>query len=167
MCFEAIPLERSLLEALQRLIAEVAFHGIFEAEFVPWRGGLALIDFNPRLYGQMGFDVARGLPLAELAHRDAAGDDAGVLRLLADAGPDLPKARYAHSFAIGADRFISRLIGDSMLPEVPQQHTPTLEFVRDPRDALPALVDAVQISVGQLRRLARTIVDRRHHTRSR
>jgi D-aspartate ligase len=33
-----------------------------------------LIDFNPRFYNQMAFDIARGLPLPLLAYYDAIGD---------------------------------------------------------------------------------------------
>ena len=33
-----------------------------------------MIDVNPRFYGQMGFDVARHLPLPELVYHAALGD---------------------------------------------------------------------------------------------
>ena len=160
--FAAIPLERQLLDSLGRLFAVVGFHGIFEAEFVPWQGGLALIDFNPRVYGQIGFDMARGLPLAELAYREAiGGDEAGLLRLASSPGRDLPEAEYVNSFAVAADRFVSRLLGESSpVPEVAVRRENALEFVLDAHDRLPMLVDGAQILAGQLRRLVKALAGR-------
>jgi hypothetical protein len=42
-----------------------------------------LIDFNPRFYNQMGFDVARGLALPLLAYHDAVRDQAAFERVCA------------------------------------------------------------------------------------
>jgi hypothetical protein len=60
------------------LCERTGYFGIFEAEFVRADDQLQLIDFNPRFYGQMGFDVARGLPLPYLMWLGALGRDAEV-----------------------------------------------------------------------------------------
>ena len=72
-----------LAAGLERLVARVGFSGVFEAEFIDPQGQAVLIDFNPRFYNQMGFDIARGLPLPLLAYYDALGSHAepeGALR---------------------------------------------------------------------------------------
>ena len=33
-----------------------------------------MVDFNPRYYGQMAFEIARGLNLPKLAYLDATGN---------------------------------------------------------------------------------------------
>jgi predicted ATP-grasp superfamily ATP-dependent carboligase len=83
VCFEEAPLETSLCSGLERLAQRVGFEGVFEAEFVRVPGRDVLIDFNPRFYNQMGFDVARGLPLPLLSYHDALRDHATFDRVCA------------------------------------------------------------------------------------
>jgi predicted ATP-grasp superfamily ATP-dependent carboligase len=75
VCFEEAPLDTSLCSGLERLAQRVGFGGVFEAEFVRVPGRDVLIDFNPRFYNQMAFDIARGLPLPLLSYHDALRDD--------------------------------------------------------------------------------------------
>jgi predicted ATP-grasp superfamily ATP-dependent carboligase len=83
LCFEKAGVERKVLMALERFCRAVGYFGIFEAEFVPDAERRLLIDFNPRYYGQMGFDIARGAPLPWMLHMSATGHEdlvgAGVL----------------------------------------------------------------------------------------
>jgi hypothetical protein len=67
-----------LAEGLRALCRRVGYHGVFEAEFVERGGRRLLIDFNPRFFGQMAFDVARGLDLPRLAYLEAIGDRAAL-----------------------------------------------------------------------------------------
>lgn len=76
MCFEEAPVDRAALADLVRLCRRVGYCGVFEAEFVPEKGRLHLLDFNPRFYGQMGFETARELPLGYMAWLAARGDGA-------------------------------------------------------------------------------------------
>jgi D-aspartate ligase len=62
ICFEEAPVDASLVAGLERLIQRVGYSGVFETEFVQTGGRSVLIDFNPRFYNQMSFEVARGLP---------------------------------------------------------------------------------------------------------
>jgi hypothetical protein len=39
------------------------YYGAFEVEFIRQGPRFLLLDFNPRFYGQMAFDIARGVPL--------------------------------------------------------------------------------------------------------
>jgi predicted ATP-grasp superfamily ATP-dependent carboligase len=80
VCFESAPVRADLAEGLQRLCGRVGYHGVFEVEFIQTKEDFLLIDFNPRYYGQMGFDIARGLPLPLLAYHAALGDREALLR---------------------------------------------------------------------------------------
>jgi D-aspartate ligase len=76
LCFEEAAVEPEALDAILRLCKRVGYYGVFEAEFVRDGQRLDLIDFNPRFYGQMGFDVARELPSPYLAWLGASGNEA-------------------------------------------------------------------------------------------
>jgi D-aspartate ligase len=78
LCFGEEPLDPELARGLERLAQRLQFNGVFEAEFVRIPGRNVLIDFNPRFYNQMGYDVARGLPLPLLAYSAAIGDTAAL-----------------------------------------------------------------------------------------
>jgi D-aspartate ligase len=78
LCFETAEVEREILAALERFCRRVGYFGIFEAEFVPDADRRLLIDFNPRYYGQMGFDIARGAPLPWMLHAAATGSEGRV-----------------------------------------------------------------------------------------
>ena len=52
----------------------LGYFGIFEVEFLQFNGTWAMIDFNPRLFNQIGMDIHRGMPLPLLACLDAAGE---------------------------------------------------------------------------------------------
>jgi D-aspartate ligase len=75
VCFEAAPVEVGLVEKLGALARSVGFFGVFEAELVGAPDDRRLIDFNPRYYGQMAFDIARGAPLPWLLHLGALGHE--------------------------------------------------------------------------------------------
>ena len=87
LCFESRPVNSPLGLQLRRLIDVVGYRGAFEVEFIhlPAENRFLLIDFNPRFYGQMGFDIARGLPIARLCYLAAIGDWAELQRLAAAA----------------------------------------------------------------------------------
>jgi predicted ATP-grasp superfamily ATP-dependent carboligase len=74
VCFEEEAVVPELAQGLERLAARTRFSGVFEAEFIQTDSKHVLIDFNPRFYNQMAFDIARGLPLPLLAYYDAIGD---------------------------------------------------------------------------------------------
>lgn len=80
LCFEEAPPDAELERRLAALCRRVGFHGVFEAEFLRGPDGYLLIDFNPRFYGQMAFDVARGLDLPLLTYLAACGDRPGLRR---------------------------------------------------------------------------------------
>ena len=73
--FEAAALDATLLEGVAALCRAAGYFGAFEVEFIETAGGMLLIDFNPRFYSQMEFEVCRGLPLPLIAYEAALGRD--------------------------------------------------------------------------------------------
>jgi D-aspartate ligase len=74
VCFESRPPSPALSDAVRRLCRELGYCGIFEVEFLWFDGCWAAIDFNPRLFSQIGMDIRRGMPLPLLACLDVAGE---------------------------------------------------------------------------------------------
>ncbi len=72
--FEDAPVDDAVEEGLRRLCRATGFHGVFDVEFLEHRGRKLLIDFNPRFYNHMAFEIDRGLPLPWLAYLGALGD---------------------------------------------------------------------------------------------
>lgn len=73
LCFEDAPLDPAIAEGLRALCARTGFSGMFDAEFLVCGDRRLLIDFNPRLYNHVAFEVDRGLPLPWLAYLAALG----------------------------------------------------------------------------------------------
>jgi predicted ATP-grasp superfamily ATP-dependent carboligase len=75
VCYESLPPAPSLSRAAYALCRELDYFGLFEIEFLSFGGRWPVIDFNPRLYNQIGLDIGRGMPLPLLACFDALGDE--------------------------------------------------------------------------------------------
>jgi D-aspartate ligase len=94
LAFEAAPVDPALAAGIEKLFARIGYFGVFEAEFIRAGGRSLLIDLNARFYGQLAFDVARGLPLPQLAYAGAVGDDAEIARLVRG----IPESNGSHAF---------------------------------------------------------------------
>lgn len=83
LCFESRPVLPPLAGQVRQLMDRLDYRGAFEVEFIhlPQQDRYLLIDFNPRFYGQMGFEIARGLPVARLCYLAAIGDVDGLRQL--------------------------------------------------------------------------------------
>jgi predicted ATP-grasp superfamily ATP-dependent carboligase len=92
LCFESAEVEPAALDAVTRLCRKAGYFGVLEAEYLREDGHYHLLDFNPRFYGQMGFDVARGLPLPFLVWL-------GALRSQEELSEALAKSRSAEGTA--------------------------------------------------------------------
>ena len=73
VCFESLPADPELSEAVRRLCRDLVTSA-FEVEFIWSDGRWALIDFNPRLFNQVGMDIRRAMPLPLFACLDALGE---------------------------------------------------------------------------------------------
>jgi len=78
LCFRSALVDSVLALGLQQLLQRIGYFGVFEAEFIRVGGRSLLIDINGRLYNQLAFDVARGLPLPTLFYEGALGNEQAV-----------------------------------------------------------------------------------------
>jgi D-aspartate ligase len=103
ICFESLPLDPALARAIRALCATAGYHGAFEVELLAGDPPL-LIDFNPRFYGQLAFEVARGLPSPWLVYLGALAD-----RPALEAEVERALAAPVHDDAIFCNKLVSRL----------------------------------------------------------
>ncbi len=80
LCLNEAPIEPDLEQRLGALCREAGYHGVFHVEFIPSQGRYLLIDFNPRYYHHLAFEIARGMPLPMFTYHGATGDDAALAR---------------------------------------------------------------------------------------
>lgn len=154
LCFEEAPVDEAALDGLVRLCREVGYFGVFEAEFVRTGNQPHLIDFNPRFYGQMGFETARSLPLAYLVWLGALGRDAELAEELSRARRFEPGKGYVYCnrffFAalLSLQRLGGRMSGDEARRwrewlRTSQRRAVAFDSVDSPNDRLPAVVSVV------------------------
>jgi D-aspartate ligase len=145
--FEDAPVEDEVARRIQKMCQKLGFFGVFEAEFVRAGNELRLIDFNPRFFGQMGFDVARALPSPLLVYLAATGDIAKLKAAVERArqwrapGP----MRFANQTAIGFTRTVERVVGVPLDPWTNGAAGPQFDAARDLDDWLPGVLDGVQV----------------------
>lgn len=151
VCFEHADVRPELVNAVRSLFADVGYAGVFEIEFIQAKDRYLLIDANPRFYGEMAFEIGRGLPLPLLAYHRALGDTDSV-RSLARAGLEPgPAAPRVHTHGFGFEvvlneRFLSgAMSGDTVRAWRRWKTDPDrgcTDAVYDANDPLPAVSDA-------------------------
>jgi predicted ATP-grasp superfamily ATP-dependent carboligase len=158
IAFEDAPVEASLADGVRRLCELTGFFGVFEAEFVRTQDGMKLIDFNPRLFNQIGFDVARGLPSPYFAYLAATGESArleGAMASAQDWRPNGPVV-FEHRAMIAWTRAAERVAGRTPEPipfeEKKKAHKGASPFTvvdaaAHDEDWVPGVVDGV-LQVG-------------------
>lgn len=150
VCFEAAPPRDDLVRKVIELCGRVGYYGAFEVEFIQVGERYLLIDFNPRFYGQMGFEIARGLPQAQLVYEAALGNDVFVSKTLAmaceaESGPRV----YRHQLVLSLALTLSRLSGAMSRDEHRgwkawlAARGDAVDAMYAPDDRLPAFVDAL------------------------
>jgi predicted ATP-grasp superfamily ATP-dependent carboligase len=153
LCFEGRPVEQVLVDRLQDLCKSIGYYGAFESEFIVYGKKRLLIDFNPRFYSQMGFDIARGLPLPLLVLHAANGDNDKVEAELARArawsanGDEV----YCHKTMLDLVLSLQGLSGQMTAEEVKRwrawytkHRKHATDAVRDSDDRMPSVIDAAQ-----------------------
>ena len=151
LCFEDAPVDPRVADGVRRLARAAGHFGVFQLEFVREGDRYLLIDYNPRFYNQLAFDVARGLPIPQLVYAAALGDDAEVERLVANA--ERPRDRaplvFCNTFGMTTMLGAQRCAGVVSAAEVRdwsrwrRAHNGTaIEAAFAPGDALPGFVDA-------------------------
>ncbi len=150
VCFDEAPVYPEVAAGLERLCRAVGFRGVFDAEFLVADGRRMLIDFNPRFYNHMAFEVDRGLPLPWLAYLSALGADAaaGTAPVAAPPAAGASGRIYVHH-SLTALLLAFQALGGAMAPE---QRAGVRRWIRshrgritdpalDRRDRLPGLMD--------------------------
>lgn len=150
ICFEAAPIIQPLLDKIRSLCLRIGYHGVFEIEFIESGGRSLLIDFNPRFYGQMGFEIARGLPLARLAYESALGNHDWVRETLENDAREegFEWSIYCHGLSFKLALLLSRLSRRMPLAEYRawrewirrNQHT-VFDSVHSRDDLAPGVID--------------------------
>ena len=153
LCFEGRPAETALEAKFAALCKHIGYHGAFEAEFIADGERRLLIDFNPRFYSQMGFDIARGLPIPMLVLHAAEGDDAALSRALDEAERHTLSGQevYCHKTMLDLVLGLQGLSGQMSRDEVKKwrrwyrdHRTSVTDAVRDREDRMPAVIDTAQ-----------------------
>jgi predicted ATP-grasp superfamily ATP-dependent carboligase len=151
LCFEGRALEPVLVEKLGALCKRIGYFGTFESEFIVDGDRRLLIDFNPRFYSQMGFDIARGVSLPMLVWHAAQGEQKALAEELERAREWKASGRevYCHKTMLDLVLGLQGLSGQMSRQDVAHwrawyaEHRNTVtDAVRDPDDKKPALVDA-------------------------
>jgi predicted ATP-grasp superfamily ATP-dependent carboligase len=149
IAFEDAPLRTALAEGVRRLCELTGFFGIFEAEFVNAGDGMRLIDFNPRLFNQVGFDVKRALPSPYFAYLLARGD-LDRLDEAVHAAQDWNLHRgavFKHGAMIAWTRVAERLVGrtpESFAVHDGEGSSMVVDAATDPHDGVPGILERAQ-----------------------
>lgn len=151
LCFEGRSIEPELEAKFGALCKSIGYRGAFEAEFIVTGDKRLLIDFNPRFYSQMGFDVARGLPLPMMVWHAARGERDALKRMMGRAREWRPSGeeRYCHKTMLDLVLTLQGLSGQMSPSDVrawrawyANHRHAAVDAVRDPDDRMPAIVDA-------------------------
>ena len=172
VCFESSPLREDLTEAVRRLCREVGYFGVFEVEFLCWNQKWVVIDFNPRFYHQMGFDIARGLSAPIWAYLGAYGEDSVLRSELrrAERAPDGSATVFRDRFTFWTILTAMRITGRLSAPEAARwkhwteiHRNSVVDVAIDVRDPLPGFVHALsetKLGLAALPRFLRAIRNR-------
>jgi D-aspartate ligase len=142
LCFQSAQVDLGLALALQRLLQRIGYFGVFEAEFIRLPGRSLLIDINGRLYNQLAFDVARGLPLPTLFYEGALGNDEAVAAATAAAAATGADSTGPQAFC-NRSRLAVLLGLRRILGTMPRQETQRWKawYEADPDSVIDAVAD--------------------------
>jgi predicted ATP-grasp superfamily ATP-dependent carboligase len=160
VCFEHAPLDRRLLDGLRELCRAAGYHGLFQVEFIRTEDRDLLIDFNPRFYAPLAFEIARGLPLPLMVYTSACGYDTWLRSLVATAeqAHETPIDALCNGFSFHVMVNTQRLSGRLSLEDARRwqkwyadREGRRVDSVADRHDPLPFVVYAA----GELYRYVR------------
>jgi PAS domain S-box-containing protein len=151
VCFESLPDNRYLSNAVRKLCRELNYFGMFEVEFLKFDDTWTAIDFNARLFNQVGMDIRRGMPLPLFACLDAAGETEALRDAVAKAqSHQYSPTTFCDAFTLRAILFARTLSGRISGEELSywrdwmKRHADhSVDFAADARDPLPGVVHAL------------------------
>lgn len=160
LCFQEEATAPGLAQKVGELCRRIGFHGMFDVEFVETDGRWLLIDFNPRLYGQLAFDVGRGLNLPWIEYLAAIDDRDGLhaaVALSQEAARRLGTRRYVNRIEMAVFLGLLALTGREGRAEVQrwwrwlgEAGSPPIDAILDADDWRPALAQTI-LSLWYLR----------------
>lgn len=171
VCFEATSVPPELAERTLELCRRAGYFGVFEVEFIVADGRAMLIDFNPRFYGEMAFEVARGLPMARLVYEAALGNAAWVRDTLDASSAMVPSRPTAYCHRLAFELLLGVPLGKGRMSAVDRRKWRAwyasrdgaiLDPIRAPDDRLPGFADLAQeflSAVRHPRAFLRSLVD--------
>ncbi len=169
LCFEDAPISERLATQVYELCRKSGYYGVFEVEFIHVKNQdrYLLIDFNPRFYGQMGFEIARELPLPGLVYaaaRPPARRAVAPAFLAAPDSPPLHAYHYANKWLLAVllttQRLSRRLSSDERQHWLAWRRNPDSTYVDAicaRGDRLPYFVD-ILVNLAALARHPRAFV---------
>jgi D-aspartate ligase len=163
VCFESLPANASLAADVRRLCQELGYFGIFEVEFLWSEGRWNVIDFNPRIFSQIGLDINRGSPLPLFSYLDAVGDTTALREAVqkAQAYDDDPKVVFYDRFTLAALLQAKSLTSRISPTDLARWHTwkiqnnRVVDFAADSCDRMPGFVHAISETYHGLMALPR------------
>jgi hypothetical protein len=149
LCFEDVPVRDSLGADIVRLCRHIGYFGPFEVEFVRSGDRDQLIDFNPRFFGQMGFDISRGMDVPYLVYLAATGERRELERAVSNARQQAhgtPRV-YCHRIDLEIDLLLQRAAGRMSRGDCARWRTwmsraSETDAVMDSEDWAPSLAEA-------------------------
>jgi D-aspartate ligase len=111
LCLEAIDLDAPLARSLRDLCARIGYFGVFQIELLTVGERHLLIDFNPRYYHYLAFDIARGMPLPLMVQAAATRDRAELERLVASARTDRGPRAFSYRLQLEELLIAQRISG--------------------------------------------------------
>jgi D-aspartate ligase len=148
VCFESRLPTPVMSEAVRKLCRELGYFGVFEVEFLWFDGRWVAIDFNPRLFNQVGMDIRRGMPLPLFACLEAAGEVAKLREAVQKAQEARDEqAAFCDRFTLQAILLAQTMTG-RISPKnraywrswTAQHAGHTVDFVADKDDHVPELI---------------------------
>lgn len=153
LCFEDAEVDRDLAARILRMCERINYYGAFEAEFIIAGDRALLIDFNPRFYNQIGFDIARGLDIPNLVYAAMTGGDEQLDQRMESFRRRVPNAEYAfcNRFQFNLTIWAQSMFGAMSREEAARWRgwrmrpgTLVVDAAYDPGDRLPSTIDAMQ-----------------------
>ncbi len=153
VAFEGRTLLPRLVAKIEAIARATGYCGVCEVEFihVARADHFYLMDFNPRYYGQMNFEVSRGLALPRMVLAAATGDTAQFAALVTQSartlrGDDAATQRYCNRWLfqslLRAQRVAGRLDPQAFATWKMWMASPDVfDFVSADDDPLPAEAD--------------------------
>jgi hypothetical protein len=163
-CLEAAELDAQAFDAVVHLCHETGYFGVFRATFARRGRSLVFADFQPCLYPEVGFEIARQLPLPYLVWLAALGEDAAVTQLLSEGGAwqEKPRSVYCDGLAFQVGLSVRHLFGRAEDAEAEHwkawlhggsERRPAVDPTRAPGDRLPgaaaAATEVVRLALGR------------------